>query len=100
MITKKDIIETLKKEMPYFKEKYGVKRIGLFGSCAKGDFTETSDVDIIVEFEKPIGFEFMDFTEYIENILGRKVDVITSAGLESIRIKEVQRDIVRSAIYV
>ncbi|NJD77510.1 MAG: nucleotidyltransferase family protein [Candidatus Methanoperedens sp.] len=100
MLTKKEIINLLKKELPYLKAIFGVKRIGLFGSFSKGIQREDSDVDIIVEFEKPIGLKFVELADYIENLLGRKIDILTPAGIKTIRIRKVAEDIEKSIIYV
>ncbi len=94
------VIEILRKEMPYCVSEYGVKRIGLFGSYAKGTPTKGSDIDILVEFEKPIGLKFMEFAEYLEDLLGTTVDILTPAGLEAIRIDQVARNITESIVYV
>ncbi len=69
MPTKEEIVSTLKKELPYLRSLFGVKRIGLFGSFAKGIQREDSDVDIIVEFEKPIGLKFIELSDHIEKTL-------------------------------
>ncbi len=100
MLTKKEIITILKNELPYLRAIFGVRRIGLFGSSAKGIQREDSDVDLVVEFEKPIGLKFIELSEHIENILGRKVDILTPAGIKSIRIKKVAEDIKKSIVYV
>jgi predicted nucleotidyltransferase len=94
------IVEILRREMPYCVSEYGVKRIGLFGSYAKGTSTKGSDIDIVVEFEKPIGLKFMEFAQYLEDLLGTGVDILTPAGIESIRIDQVARDITESIVYV
>jgi len=57
-------------------------------------------VDIIVEFEHPIGFKFFELVEYLEQLLGRKVDVLTPAGLQGIRVTRVAQDITESIVYV
>lgn len=62
-------------------KKYHVKRIGLFGSFFEGKQKKTSDVDFLVEFEKPSFDNFMDLTEYFEDKLKRKVDLITKGNL-------------------
>ncbi len=100
MLTKKEVIEILRKELPSFVSRYGVKRIGLFGSYAKGTQAEDSDVDIVVEFERPIGLKFVEFGDYLERILGKKTDILTPAGIEGIRIRRVAEDIRGSVIYV
>lgn len=99
-MSKEDIITILKKELPYLRNFFGVKRIGLFGSFAKGIQREDSDVDIVVEFEKPIGLKFIEMADHIEKILGKKVDILTPAGIKSIRIKQVAEDIKKSIVYV
>ncbi|NOX61224.1 MAG: nucleotidyltransferase family protein, partial [Chloroflexi bacterium] len=87
MLTKEQILALLREQYPYLSSRYGVKRLGIFGSYAKGRPRESSDVDIMVEFERPIGFEFVEFAEYLEQLLGRKVDILTPIGLQGIRVK-------------
>lgn len=72
----------------------------MFGSFAKGDFAETSDVDLVIEFDQPIGLRFIELVEQLEQLLGRKVDVLTPAGINGIRVKRVARDIAENVIYV
>lgn len=100
MLTKEEIIKVLRENYPYLASEYGVKRIGLFGSYAKNIPTDTSDVDIIVEFDRPIGFRFAEFAEYLESLLGKKVDVLTPAGIQGIRIERIARSIKESTVYV
>lgn len=63
MLTKEKITETLRERYPFLAAEYGVKRIGFFGSFAKGLSAEGSDIDILVEFQRPIGFRFIEFAE-------------------------------------
>ncbi len=100
MLTKEKILEVLQGEFPFLATEFGISKIGLFGSFAKGQPTETSDVDILVEFERPVGFRFIDFAEYLENLLGRKVEVLTPAGIQGIRINRIAKDIAESIVYV
>lgn len=90
----------LKENYPVLTDEYGVSRIGIFGSVAKGTMTEDSDLDIVVEFRRPIGFKFIRLVEYLESLFGKRVDVITNNGIENIRVKEVARNIERNLIYV
>lgn len=96
----KDFMDAIKGELPYLIEHFGVKRIGLFGSFARGTPEADSDIDILVDFGKPVGFRFMDLADYLEQVLGRKVDILTPEGIRSIRIKEVAQEIERSIVYV
>ena len=100
MMMRENVIDILRKELPGSVSKYGVKRIGLFGSYAKGTPAEGSDIDILVEFERPIGLKFIEFAEYLETILGARVDILTPAGVEAIRVRKVAKDITESIVYV
>jgi predicted nucleotidyltransferase len=77
-----------------------VKRIGLFGSYAKGVPDELSDIDLVAEFDAPIGLKFVEFTEYLEPLLGTPVDVLTPAGIQGILNPRIARDIQETIIYV
>lgn len=99
-LTTEKITNILSEKSEYLTEAYGVRRIGLFGSYAKGTYTEASDIDIIVEFETPLGFKFMEFADYLEEILGKPVDVLTIGGLQGIRIAHVAQSIRDSIVYV
>lgn len=94
------VINVLREEYPYLAAEYGVKRLGVFGSHARGLATEAIDVDLVVEFARPIGFRFIEFTEYLESLLGKKVDVLTPAGIQGIRIERIARSIQESVVYV
>lgn len=102
--SREQIIATLKKELPYIKEKYGVERIVLYGSFAKGNPKKTSDVDILVDIRKSIGLEFVELADALENKLGRKVYIATLShykqNLGNPRYKHIAEDIRKSMIYV
>ena len=61
--------------------KYGVKKIGLFGSFARGEQKANSDIDFLVEFEKPDFDNFMDLVFFLEDLFNRKVELITNGSL-------------------
>ena len=78
MNRKLDDIETiLRKHKGELRERFGVSSIAIFGSYSRGEESELSDVDILVEFERPIGWEIVDLRDYLEELLGLPVDVIT-----------------------
>lgn len=70
-------IEDLKRKVLPILQQYGVKRVGLFGSCVRGEMREDSDIDILVEIEKDISLlDFVGLKLEIEEMLGRKVDLV------------------------
>ncbi|HLE90625.1 MAG TPA: nucleotidyltransferase family protein [Anaerolineales bacterium] len=76
-------------------KKFGVHSLSIFGSIARDQARKNSDVDILVDFEKPVGlFEFARLQLYLEEVLGRKVDLVTPEALR----KELRDDILREAI--
>jgi predicted nucleotidyltransferase len=76
-------------------KKFGVHSLSIFGSVARDQARKNSDVDILVDFERPIGlFEFARLQIYLEETLGRKVDLVTPEALR----KELREDILREAI--
>ena len=74
-------------------EKYHIKSIGLFGSIVRGDATEVSDVDILVEFEKPIGLDFVLLGDELEEILGVKVDLVTPNAIKPRMFEHIKQDL-------
>jgi predicted nucleotidyltransferase len=100
MLMREETLEILKKDLPIMKTVFGVKRIGIFGSYSKGTQRDDSDIDLIVEFERPIGLKFIELSDHIEKLLGKKVDILTPACINSIRVKKVAEDIKGSIKYV
>ena len=71
-----------------------MQSLGLFGSVVRDDFFPTSDIDIIVEFNRPIGIEFVDLAEYIEQHLQKKVDLVSRKGVKDKYFKAIEQEIV------
>ena len=81
-MTKHDIIARLREIKPNLVQEYSVKSIGLFGSFSDDSFTENSDIDILIELEKPIGWKFFSLELYLEKIFNRKIDLVTKNALK------------------
>lgn len=79
-LTKQEILRALRAHRDILK-KYGVKRIGLFGSYVRGEQKEDSDIDFLVEFEQVDFDNFMDLAFFLEDYFGRKVELITNGSL-------------------
>lgn len=60
---------------------YGIDKVYLFGSYARGEATEASDIDLYVELSKPLGLRYCSFFSDIEESVGKSVDIITRDGL-------------------
>ena len=82
MMTRNDIIIRLREIKPALMDEYCVKSIGLFGSFSDDTFSEESDIDLLVELEKPIGWKYFSLEIYLEKIFGRKIDLVTKNGLK------------------
>lgn len=79
------------------RERFGVKDIGVFGSYVKGEQRKGSDVDVLVEFEEPVGlFEFIALEDCLSDLLGVKVDLVSRKALKP-RIGE---RILKEVVYV
>ena len=91
-----EIKKTLSSQKPVFVERSRVKEIDIFGFYARGEQENISDVDILVEFSGPIGWEFIDLLEYLEDMLSLKVDLVTSNALRS----QFKERILREVAYV
>lgn len=76
-----EITTILRKAMPYLTEHFGISEIGIFGSYIRDEASPESDLDILVEFSRPIGWEIVDLNEYLESILELKVDLVTKQSL-------------------
>jgi predicted nucleotidyltransferase len=82
MGTLADILSVLRRERERLFAKYGLKSMAVFGSATRDDFRPDSDVDIMVEFERPIGIEFIDLAYELESLVQRKVDLVTRGGIK------------------
>lgn len=79
---KENVRKILKSQKQLLKEKFQVKKIGIFGSFARGEQSNNSDVDILVEFYEPVGWEFFDLQDYLKTLLKRDVDLVTKKALK------------------
>jgi predicted nucleotidyltransferase len=80
---KKEIIDIIRSIRPEMESRYGVKRLGLFGSYVRERQRQKSDIDILVTFSRDIDlFDFLDFREYLEGRLHSKVDLVMESALK------------------
>ena len=92
---REQVITTLRRRKRQLK-KFGVRSISIFGSIARNEARKNSDIDLLVEFDKSVGlFEFARLKMYLEEALGRKVDLVTPEALRH----ELRDAILREAIH-
>lgn len=89
-----EIKELIEKNKHKLTDKYHIKSIGIFGSIVRGDATEVSDVDILVDFEKPIGLDFVILGDDLEEILGVKVDIVTPNAIKPGMFEYIKQDLI------
>ena len=75
-------------------QRFSVSSIGIFGSVARMDDTPESDIDIIVDFSKPIGIEFIDLAEFIEKHLKQKIDLVSLKGIKERNLDSIKEDLI------
>jgi predicted nucleotidyltransferase len=94
---RQDILSSLEKLKGEVTEEYSVKTLGLFGSVARSEETDESDIDLLVEFSKPVGFvTFMRLEHFLSERLGTRVDLVTPDSLKPV----IRQDVLAEVIYV
>ncbi|MHA1469938.1 MAG: nucleotidyltransferase family protein [Candidatus Asgardarchaeia archaeon] len=94
-MTKEEILRKLGENKEKIK-KFGVKRIGIFGSYVRGEAKEKSDIDFIVEFEegRKTFDNFMELAFFLEELCGKKVDLLTPEGISPYIRPYVEREVI------
>jgi len=89
-------LDLLRRHAPVLKQRFSIARIGIFGSFTRGEERPLSDIDILVSFEegKKTFDNFMGAKFYLEDLFGRKVDLVTEAALKPLIREPVLRNVV------
>ena len=92
------ILELLHQHREVIAARFGAPHLALFGSAARDEMRPDSDVDVLVEFDGPATFDrYFDLKDYLEQLLGRPVDLVTRKGLKPRARQHVERDLIRIA---
>ena len=94
MRTRQDILDLLCSARPQLAREFGVTRLALFGSYARGDQRDDSDVDVLVEVDPSIGMRFVDLAERIEALLGVRSDVVSRRAIAPRHWARIEQDLV------
>jgi predicted nucleotidyltransferase len=93
---RKTLFALLKSQQDTLRQQFFVASLSVFGSAARNRLRKQSDIDLLVEFERPVGlFTFIRLKLYLENLLGRRVDLVTPAALRP----ELRQQILQEAIH-
>jgi len=78
-----EVLNTLRPLKAYLHEQWGITKLGIFGSVARGEATPESDIDILYEYQQPLGFALVDFGDFLEERLGRPVDLLSKKAVRA-----------------
>ena len=93
-----EVIGALRPHLEEFQSEYGVVHLALFGSVARNEARHDSDIDLLVEFAAPPGFDgYMSLKFRIEDLLGRRVDLVMDKALKPFARPAVEREAIRVA---
>ncbi|MCZ6675526.1 MAG: nucleotidyltransferase family protein [Verrucomicrobia bacterium] len=91
------VIEVLANALPDLKSRYPIHHIELFGSVARNDNSEHSDIDLLVEVDPEIGLGIVDLSEELEKLLGTSIDLITTRGINPRLKKRIEQELIHVA---
>lgn len=84
----------LRSIQPSLLQRYPIKRLAIFGSTVRNEQTPNSDIDIMVEFSKPVGFQFFELADELENLLQCHVDLVSRNGIKPAYYAEIVNELV------
>jgi uncharacterized protein len=94
MPTKEQILATLRAQHALLSGSYPIRRLALFGSWARGDAREDSDVDVLVEVDPSIGLRFVELGDQLERALGRRVDLVSRRAIKPSLWKRIEPELI------
>ena len=97
-MNRQEMVKLLKDRREEIQRRFRVKRLGLFGSAARDEMREGSDVDVLVEFDGPATFDgYMDLMFYLESLFGAKVDLVTGDSVKPRMRPIIEKDLISVA---
>jgi len=97
-MSKAQAIRLLQQRRDHMKQQFAVKALALFGSVARDQAREGSDVDILVEFDGPATFDhYMDLKAFLERLFGARVDLVTRGAVKPRMLPIIEKDLIHVA---
>ncbi len=93
--SKDNILQRLKAIKPELEKKYSIRELGLFGSYVRGDQSETSDIDILVDVDGSIGLGYFRLVNDLEDEFPVKVDVVSRRGIKPRYLPYIEKNLIR-----
>jgi predicted nucleotidyltransferase len=93
MITFNNIVSELQPIRQSLAEKYHIGTLAVFGSVSRGDNTDASDIDMLVDFSQPIGIAFVDLADELESILKHPVDLVSRNGIKAGYFEAIKKEL-------
>lgn len=94
MYTLDQILQILKEKKPDLQKRYPISELGVFGSYARGDYDESSDIDILVDFNDRIGIEFISLAHELEDTFKTKIDLVSRRGIKPGYLPYVEKNLI------
>jgi predicted nucleotidyltransferase len=90
------VLQRLAEHREEMRRRFGAERLALFGSAARDELRESSDIDVLVSFDGAPGFDrYFELKSFLERLLGRPVDLVTETGLKQRARLQVEKDLIR-----
>lgn len=93
MLNLNTVKETLLAHKQRLSTKYGLSSLAIFGSYARNEQTDESDLDVLVEFNRPIGSAFIDLADELEQLLKVKIDLVSKKGIKEKYLKSIEKEL-------
>ena len=94
MLTREEILLTLREQRALLSRRYPIQRLALFGSWARGEAREDSDVDVLVEVDPAIGLRFVELGDELERALGRRVDLVSRRAIQPSLWQQIEPELI------
>ncbi len=96
MTERDEVLSVLKRKVMIMKDRFGVRRMGLFGSVVRDEAGVQSDIDILIELDsESVSYQkYLDLEEYLQSLFSRKVEIVTTDGVSKYIIPYISREVV------